>query len=252
MTRGLEMPSFLELELAKACDFIVRESLRVRPGESLLVTIDTETDFRVAEATARAAQTLDAKVAVIWHTTPPGFGKVTDNYLPEPVKAAIPKADVWVEYNNQWLLYSTPWEEAINSKRVRHLCLGGMDVERIVRCIGKVDWKKTSVFLDKLAEMTQNAKKVRITNRAGNDIQFEMGGRPVVSETMENYKPNLCGFHSHFLGGQIIWAPLEQSINGRITFDGSLAGGGDAIFGVLHNPVTLEIKNGRILNIEGG
>ena len=246
------MPSLLELELAKAADFVVRDSLRIQPGESLLVTIDTETDFRVAEATARAGQAVDAKVAVIWHSAPPGFGKVTDNYLPEPVKAAIPKADAWVEYNNQWLLYSTPWEEAIGSRKVRYLCLGGIDVERLVRCVGKVDWKTTGAFLNKLADMTKNAKKVQITNQAGNDISFEMGGRPVVAETMENYRPNACGLHAHFLGGQIIWAPIEESINGKIVFNGSLAGGGEAYFGVLQTPVTLEIEKGKITKIEGG
>ena len=246
------MPGLLELELAKAADFIVRDSLRVKSGESLLITIDTETDFRVAEATARAGQAVDAKVAVIWHTTPPGFSKVTDKYLPEPVKAAIPKADAWIEYNNQWLLYSTPWEQAIQSKKVRYLCLGGLDVERIVRCIGKVDWKTAADFLNKLAEMTGKAGRVRITNRAGNDVSFEMGGRPVVPEIMECYKPNPVGVHAHFLGGQVIWAPVEETINGTIVFDGSLAGGGEAYFGVLQTPVELKIKGGRIVNIKGG
>jgi 2,5-dihydroxypyridine 5,6-dioxygenase len=115
------LPEYLELELAKVADFLVRDSLKVKNGESLLITIDTETDFRSAAAAARAAQALDAKAAVIWHTTPPGFGKATDPYLPEPVKAAIPRADAWIEFNNQWLLYSTPWEEAIKSKKVRYL-----------------------------------------------------------------------------------------------------------------------------------
>jgi len=246
------LPEYLELELAKAADFLVRDSLKVKKGESLLITIDTETDFRSAAAAARAAQALDAKVAVIWHTTPPGFGKATDPYLPEPVKAAIPKADAWIEFNNQWLLYSTPWEEAIKSKRVRYLCLGGIDVERLVRCVGRVDWQLVSPFLKQVAEMTRKAKKVRITNPSGNDISFNMGGRPVVAETMECSVPNPCGAHAHFLGGQIIWAPIEETINGRIVFDGALAGGGEAYFGTLRDRVNLEIKNGRIVAISGG
>jgi 2,5-dihydroxypyridine 5,6-dioxygenase len=246
------LPEYLELELAKAADFLVRESLKVRKDESLLITIDTETDFRSAAAAARAAQALDAKVAVIWHSTPPGFGKATDPYLPEPVKAAIPKADAWIEFNNQWLLYSTPWEEAIKSKKVRYLCLGGIDVERLVRCVGRVNWQLLNPFLTKVADMTKKAKTVRITNSSGNDISFNMGGRPVVAETMDCSVPNPCGAHAHFLGGQIIWAPVEDTINGRIVFDGALAGGGEAYFGTLKNPVTLEIKNGRIGGISGG
>jgi 2,5-dihydroxypyridine 5,6-dioxygenase len=246
------LPEFLELELAKAADFLVRDSLKIKRNENLLITIDTETDFRSAAAAARAAQALDAKVAVIWHSTPPGFGKATDPYLPEPVKAAIPKADAWIEFNNQWLLYSTPWEEAIKSKKVRYLCLGGIDVERLVRCVGKVNWELLNPFLTKVAEMTHNADKVRITNRAGNDISFRMNHRPVVAETMDCSVPNVCGAHAHFLGGQIIWAPEEETINGQIVFDGALAGGGEAYFGTLRTPVKLEIKNGKIVQISGG
>ena len=246
------MPEFLELELAKAADFLVRHSLKVKPKESFLVTIDTETDFRSAAALARAAQALDAKVAVVWHTTPPGFGKATDPHLPEPVKAAIPKADAWIEFNNQWLLYSTPWEEAIKSKKVRYLCLGGIDVDRLVRCVGKVSWDLAGPFLSKVAEMTRRAKTVRITTSAGNDVSFRMDGRPVVAETMDCSVPNVCGAHAHFLGGQIIWAPVEESINGKIVFDGALAGGGEAYFGTLKEPVALEIKNGKIVRVTGG
>lgn len=246
------MPEFLELELAQAADFLIRDALAVKKGESVLVTIDTETDFRVAEATARAAESAGGRVVVAWHSTPPGFGKVVDKYLPEPVKAGIPVADVWIEYNNQWLLYSTAWETAINNKHTRYMCLGGIDVERLVRCVGKVDWKLTGKFLNRITDMTRKAKKVRILNEAGTDVRFNMGGQPVVPETMQCWKPNPLGIHAHFLGGQIIWTPVESSINGRIVFDGSLAGGGEAYFGLLNDNVILDVKNGKIMNVSGG
>ena len=98
------MPGYLELELAKAADIIVRELFKLKEGESFLITIDTEADWRVAEATARAAEAVGAKVAVIWHSSPPGYGKVADPYLPDSLKAAIPNCDAWVEFNYEWLL----------------------------------------------------------------------------------------------------------------------------------------------------
>ncbi|MFQ5762293.1 MAG: aminopeptidase [Candidatus Bathyarchaeia archaeon] len=249
--RGIT-PEYLELELAKAADLIVRDSLKLRRGESLLVTIDTETDFRSAAATACAAETVGAKVAVIWHTTPPGFGKAGDAYLPASLHAAIPNCDAWVEYNNQWLLYSTPWEKAMETKRVRYLCLGGIDVERMVRCIGKVDWPLTSRFLKKVASLTERARKMRISTPAGNDVTFEITGRKVVAETMDCSVFNPLGYHAHFLGGQVIWAPVEETINGQIVFDGALAGGGEAYFGTLNDPVELTIRKGKIVKVAGG
>ena len=241
------MPEYLELELAKAADVLVRELFKLKEGESFLITIDTESDWRVAEATARAAETVGAKVAVIWHTAPPGYGKVADPYLPDPLKAAIPNCDAWVEFNYEWLLYSTPWEEAIKTNRVRYLCLVGMDAPMMVRCIGKVNFPVLREFQNKISEMTHKAKHMRITTPAGTDVEFDNDPkRPITNELFAD-TPG-----PHFLLGQIGWAPIEESINGVIVFDGSFSGGGEADLGVLREPIKLTVKEGRITKIEGG
>jgi len=238
----------LDLELAKSADILVRELLKLKAGESLLITFDTETDRRAPLATARAAQAVDAKVAMLWHTAPPGYGKIADPYLPDSLKAAIPNCDVRVEFNYEWLLYSTPWEEAIETNRVRYLCLVGMDVPVMVRCIGKVDWPALKEFQEKISDMTQKARKMKVTTPAGTDLAFENGAdRPVLCETGYAETPG-----AHFLGGQIGWAPIEETINGTIVFDGSFSGGGDANLGILKDPIVLTIEKGKIVGIEGG
>lgn len=138
-TEVIDLLGYLELELAKAADILVRELLKLKSGESLFITLDTKSDWRSAVATARAAQAIDAKVAVTWHTAPPGYGKVADPYVPDPLKAAVMSCDVWVVFNYQLLLYSTPGEDAMKTDRVRYLCLVGMDGPMMVRCIGMVN-----------------------------------------------------------------------------------------------------------------
>jgi len=241
------MPEYQELELAKAADVVVRELLKVKKDENVLITQDTEGDWRVAEATARAAQAVDAKVAVIWHSTPPGFGKVADPYLPEPLKKAIPNCDVWVEFNYEWLLYSTPWYEAMATKRIRYLCLVGMNAPMMVRCIGKVNFDILGRFERKITEMTQKAKKMKIITPAGTDIAFENDLKRPVDYELTADTPG-----AHFLAGQIGWAPIEETINGTIVFDGSFSGGGPAELGVLREPITLEVKKGKITAVKGG
>ena len=242
------MLDYLELELAKAADVLVRDLIKLESGESILITLDTESDMRAALATARAAQAVDAKVALLWHTAPPGYGKIADPHLPDSLKAAIPNCDVWVEFNYEWLLYSTPWEEAMNTNRVRYLCLVGMDVPMMVRCIGKVDWPTLKEFQIRITEMTQKAKKMRVTTSAGTDVSFENGpDRPVLCEAGFANTPG-----AHFLGGQIGWAPVEETINGTIVFDGSFSGGGEANLGILKEPVTLVVEKGKIVKVEGG
>ena len=76
---------------------------------------------------------------VITLAAPLGVGKAADAMLPiEALSAALAKADAWVEFNEQWLLYSTPFERAFEqNKKLRYLCLVG--IERGYD--GAFDWK---------------------------------------------------------------------------------------------------------------
>ena len=98
------MPTTSDLELFQAAYKTVKELLGVKAGENLLITIDSVSDFRVAEEMAKAGEALGCKVMVAWHSTPKGYGKAADPYLPAPLIAACPEADAWIELNNQWLL----------------------------------------------------------------------------------------------------------------------------------------------------
>jgi len=240
------MPEMFELELGKAGYIIAHEMCRVKKGESVIITVDSVMDFKPAAETAKAAEAAGGKVMVAWHSTPRGYGKVADPQLPESLKVAIPAADVWIEFNNQWLLYSTPWIEAMSNKKTRYLFLGGLDPERITRCIARLDMELQEQFQNKVVELTHNASKMRITTAAGTDISFEnVRERPITNEL----RADVAG--PHFLVGQIGWAPREESIHGVIVFDGSFSGGGEADLGILSHPIELVIKAGRIDEIKG-
>jgi len=241
------MPTISDLELFKAAYKTVKEIIRVKEGENLLITIDSIRDFRVAEEMAKAGEALGAKVMVAWHSTPKGYGKATDPYLPAPLIAACPEADAWIELNNQWLLYSTPWERAVTNGRTRNLMLGGLSTDQLIRCIGEVDIEAQIAFQEKVVEITKRAKKMKIVNAAGTNIEFENDPhRPFANEHIAD-KPG-----GHFLTGQIGWAPREETINGTLVFDGAISGGGKADIGVVSKPVIYEVKKGRIKEIRGG
>jgi leucyl aminopeptidase (aminopeptidase T) len=240
------MPEMFELELGKASHIIAHEMCRVKKGESVIITVDSVMDFKPVLETAKAAEAAGGKVLVAYHSTPSGYGKVADPQLPESLKKAIPAADVWIEFNNQWLLYSIPWIKAMSNGRTRYLFLGGLDPERVVRCIARLDMELQEKFQNKVVELTHNASKMRITTPTGTDVSFDnVVERPITNEL----RADVPG--PHFLVGQIGWAPLEESINGVIIFDGSFSGGGEADLGVLSHPIELIIKEGRIEEIKG-
>ncbi|MCK4246871.1 aminopeptidase, partial [Candidatus Bipolaricaulota bacterium] len=134
--------SLYEYELGRAADILVRELFKLKPGETFVITADTESDSRVVDATARAAFAADAKPMVIWLASPLGVGMAADPMLPiESLTGALIGADAWVEFNNQWLLYSTPYERVVKENtKLRYLNLVGMDVDMMVRLIGRVDY----------------------------------------------------------------------------------------------------------------
>jgi leucyl aminopeptidase (aminopeptidase T) len=52
------------------------------------------------------------------------------------------------------------------------------------------------------------------------------------------------------LAGQVSWCPVEETINGKLVFDGALWP--PAELGKLHQPVELTIEKGAITKVEGG
>ena len=245
------LPSLLsgttyDYELYKAARIVVEELFKLKPDEIFVITADTEADMRVVAATAAAAHAVGAKPMVIVFPSPLGVGKAADPMLPvKALTAALKEADAWVEYNNQWLLYSTPWEIAMKeNKKLRYLCLVGMHADMMVRCIGRVNFPVLKEFQEKLTDMTAKAKHVKIITPAGTNLEFE--NHPKRKPICEVGYADTPG--AHFLAGQIGWTPDLETINGTIVFDGSIY----PPLGLLRSPVKLHIKEGKITKIEGG
>ncbi len=240
------MAQSLDMELSKTAYKLMHDMVKVKRGESVLVTLDSKSDFRVAEEITKMADALGAKAMLAWHSTPKGYGSLTMEYLPDPLKACADQTDVWIELNDQWLLYSPIWDKAVSNGRTRQVMLGGLGIERIVRNIGLVDIKTQKEFQTKLTDLTKNAENVRIKNKAGTDVTFQNDPERPINNEIDYSTPG-----AHFLIGQIGWAPKEETINGRITFDGAYSGGGDLEFGVLDEPITYIVEKGGIVKFEG-
>lgn len=241
------MSYYYEYELGKAAKILCEELFKLKPGETLVITADTESDKRVVDATARAAFACDAKPMVIYTAYPLGVGKAADAMLPgKALAAALAQTDAWVEYNNGWLLYSTPYDEATNKNpKLRYLNACGMDVNMMVRLIGRVDFLTLEKFMTYLLKLTKSTKHMRVTTPVGTDVEFD--NNPENPFVFEYGGLDVPG--SHMTPGQIAWAPFLETINGTIVFDGSI---NPPIVGVLREPVVLHIKKGTIVKMEGG
>ena len=62
---------YLQLELMETAYLISKEFCKIKPGENVLITGDTENDWRAIEAVAGASQAVGGEVAGLWHAAPP-------------------------------------------------------------------------------------------------------------------------------------------------------------------------------------
>ena len=236
-----------QYELGKASKIITEELFNLKPGETFVITADTESDPRVVDATASAAFAIGAKPMVIWMASPLGNNKAADPMLPiESLAGALKGADAWVEYNKQPIFDSTPYRIAMKENiKLRHMNLPGLDSAAMVRCIGRVNFRVLKEFLQGVADATKKAKHVRMTTPAGGDVEFNnVSGRP--SPPIGDGYADKPG--SYFMAGQIAWIPELASINGTIVFDGAI----NIPCGILKEPVVLTLVSGKIVKIEGG
>jgi leucyl aminopeptidase (aminopeptidase T) len=237
---------YRDLELAKSARTLIEEMIKLKPGEEILIYADTESDWRVVEETAKAAYTSGGNVSIFRYSTPRGVAEAADSAIPKPLAVAMQNCDIMIEFSNKYLLYSTPWIKAMETNKVRYLCLSGMTADMMVRCIGNINIPILVEFQEKIAELTKKARKMRITTPAGMDIEFENSPeRPIFREGIVNKKPG-----EYMLIGQVDWAPMEDSINGIIIFDGSVWPPEE--LRLVKNPICLEVEAGAVKKIYGG
>jgi leucyl aminopeptidase (aminopeptidase T) len=121
-----------------------------------------------------------------------------------------------------------------------------MDAMMMVRTIGRVQYDKLLKMGKLLCEIVQKADKVEVYSPAGTHlIAFNQGRRTRQSGKLADTKGEPI-----MLGGQISWCPMEETINGKLVFDGALWP--PAELGSLKTQVELTVKNGVVREIKGG
>lgn len=236
----------LEFELQRAADRVIKEMLCVKNGETVIITADTGSDERVANAIASSAFAAGGKPMVIWTAATKGVGKAADPELPvEALSSAFLQTDVWIEINSKWVFYSTPFERAsLQNKKLRYLNLQDMNCDLFWRNIGKVDMPVLAECLKKITELNRNTIEYKVTTPSGTNLTFSSNpAHYLCCDAGDASSPGIF-----MMPGQINVVPKFTSVKGILVFDGSLV----PPCGLLREPVKLTIDNSIITKIEGG
>lgn len=234
--------SFDPIELAQAASKFLKDVMRLHPDEELVITVDDAGDFRLAQAFALQARIMGAIPVIISYGTQPA----PQMEPPKPLGLAIQVADVWIELSVQYILYTSARRKATEAG-CRYACLAGMNVDSVIRTIGKVDYPGVIALGDELVQLLNSSESVRVISDQGTDLVAQLDKNADQPGGIANQKGDMI-----MLGGQVGCLPIEKSIEGRIVVDGVIWPPDE--IGILksNETVSLIVKNGRIVEIEGG
>jgi len=232
---------YLGPELMHAAHKLVTEMRPLEPGQDVLITADSLADMRVVHATAGAALAVGAVPTTVVYPTQPEPMQVP----PGPVAKAALGADVWIDFAVAYQLYSPAYHAAIDGGCI-YVCLTGMDVDMMVRTVGRPDYAALQRMAARLYRLSQAADTVRVTSPAGTDMAMavDKAGDPFWGP------PPAEGGFPQMLGGQSGFMIHRESVEGILVFDGALWP--PSALGVLREPVRLSIEEGYVKEIEGG
>ena len=116
----------------------------------------------------------------------------------------------------------------------------------MVRTIANVDYELVIKLGEVLQHKVMAADEVIVRSKAGTDLIGYNRGRKV---RLSGRKATEKGYPV-MLAGQISWCPIEETINGKLVFDGAMWPPLD--LGKLSSNVELTLKDGIVTSIEGG
>jgi leucyl aminopeptidase (aminopeptidase T) len=211
----------------------------VKPGENVVIACDTN-KLRLAEALAAAAYAVGGIPTVAAFPPTGAHG------------AQVPKAVVGAAAVSDVLFMPTSWSmthtdariEAIkNGSRVCTMC----EVTEDCLCAGGIlaDFEENDRLGRKIGAVIAAGTDIRMTSDAGTDIVAQIKGRPVQNETGLFRK---AGQFAALPNSELNVSPIEGTTEGVIVANVRVMG-----YGVVRRePVTIEVKGGRVVSISGG
>ena len=207
--------------------------------EKTVVVFDTQTKS-VANCFSEAAQSVGGNVFLV--ETP--LAKMHGEEPSLAVAQAILNADLVLGLRNKSMAHTNA-RLAMTENGGRYLSLPDYTLELLNDPSLQVDYAAQFENVLAISDALTKGSELRVVTEAGTDIKMDAAGR------FGNCCPGFVKNKGDLGSPPDIEAnisPLENSSNGVIVVDGSIPFTG---FGLLHKPIILEIKDGKISKISG-
>ena len=229
------MKSILMMRTAQR---IILHAARIQPGENVCIVADTST-FSIAKVLAEASYAAGAETVLTIMTPREMHG----NEPPRVVASAMLGAEVILAPTTYAITHTRARLEA--SKRgARTVILRGIDEDSMIHGAMLADYEEVFATSNRLATRLGQAKMIKLATDSGTDVIFSVEGRKGLALGGMATEP---GTFTSLPSGEAAIAPLEGKTQGHIIIDFAMDG-----IGLLAEPIRLEVREGRVLSIEGG
>lgn len=220
--------------------------LEARKGESIVIFCDDE-KMSICEPFVTGALRLGLKTRMVkLKTEPNAFRKKIPKEVMEIFKKQQP--DIYINLlrgireETPFRIELTKMETKSHKARLAHC--PGITLDMLTDgalALTTKDHRQMQDFANNLIRNLNRAVNVEITNQAGTKLSISVKGRPFFTDTMINWETLKW---MNMPTGEVIVAPVENSLEGRLVCD--LAVGG---IGPIKTSVEIEAKNGKAQNV---
>ncbi|HTX74300.1 MAG TPA: aminopeptidase [Rectinemataceae bacterium] len=247
-------------DLMRAADTAVKTSLRVQPGEKVLIITNPRREvLEIASAIYDSAISAGARATLILQPV-----KTQMDDAEELVLASFEgQPDVVVSLSAERLGKDaegirTPYEwDGVSYDHVFNYQLHGAKTLRafwspnISREMFKktvpIDYAELQERCRRIKAVLDKAVSLRVTNATGTDLMLGLQGRQSRSDDGDYSAPGSGG---NLPAGEVFVSPALASATGVIAFDGSIADSVGDI--VIRTPIRCRVERGFVVAIEGG
>ncbi|MEM3490335.1 MAG: aminopeptidase [Nitrososphaerota archaeon] len=133
----------------------------------------------------------------------------------------------------------------LSEKKIRYMSMIMRTMENWTKGAALADYVEMHKVSQKLVEILEKGRKIRITSDVGTDIAGTIEGRKAVVEDGWATEP---GQAAAFSDGEVAISPVEGTAKGVVVIDGPISYMGK---GWPDEPIRLTAENGKIVKIEG-
>lgn len=195
----------MDREAIAAARLVINDVLDIREGETVLITNDSPKTQQPSSLLASAVEEGGATPVELLMTKLDRPGSP----VPSLIAQAARHADVWIELNEIYILGTPADHDARRAGTRRFYSLSGMTMNDLILLELKVDRMALAELGERLGELTTGKEELRITCDNGSAFRASIRDRVATPDTTTM---PLGQTHIH---------PIEESVSGRLVFNGS-------------------------------